>query len=115
MAYPNFPALSHGPEYPLKESRVDQALKSESEKGYVLARPRFTRTRKRFHVTYNVLEQEDKDALESFVETVKGDTGIFTWTHPQSGATYNVRFSKTPEFELWTMRLWKTELELETV
>jgi len=115
MAYPAFPTLSHPAEYPLKETRVDQSLKSDMEKGYVITRPRFTRVRKRFHVTYNVLTQADKNTLDTFVDTVKGDADIFTWTHPQSGTVYNVRFAKPPELELFALDLWRTEFDLETV
>lgn len=115
MATPVFPTLSHPPEYPLKETRIDQSLKSEVEKGYVVTRPRFTRTRKRIRVTYNVLSQADKNTLDTFVDTVKGDANIFTWTHPQSGTVYNVRFAKPPEFELFAIDYWKTEFDLETV
>lgn len=95
-----FPTLTNLPTFPLKESRVDNTIKSDTEAGYVITRTRYSKIRKKFEVLYTLMSAADKALLEAFIDTVEGATDYFTWTHPASGVAYTVRFSEPPEIEL---------------
>jgi hypothetical protein len=85
-----FPTLSSGfqsfPEQP-----IDDTIKSDSDAGYTITRPRFTRIRRIFGPVDMVLNRVDRDALVAFDSTVKGST-IFTIAHPVTGELIKVRF-----------------------
>lgn len=101
------------PEYPIKEGRaLDPTIRSQSEGGYVVTRPRFTRVPKTFEFSYKMLPDADKDTLKAFEETVAFTSGIFVWTHPKTSATYNVRFDKTLEFEYVEFGYWSVAIKL---
>ena len=95
-----FPTLSIYPIYPLKESRVDNTIKSDTEAGYVITRARYSKVRKKFNIIYQLLTAADKALLDTFIDTVSGATDSFTWVHPASGTSYTVRFEDPPEIEL---------------
>lgn len=95
---PTFPTLSTPPKYPLKMTRDDFSLKSPSEAGYVHARSRFTRQRRRWELSYENVTQTDANLIEAFVTTV-GTVDSFTWAHPASGQ-YTVRFDSPPKQEM---------------
>lgn len=112
----DFPTLSIGPNYPIKETPEDSTIQSEFDGGYTQTRPRFTRIRKTFELKYdNLISDSDKSALESFAETVKGGSLSFTWTHPVTSVSYTVRFKKTPEYEYVHYGWWKTSFTLVEV
>lgn len=89
MSTPNFPALSCAPKS-VTMTPVDNTIKSSTDAGYVLARPRTTRALYDFDVTY-LVDATDKGLLLAFDAQVTGAT-IFNWTY--DGTTYQVRFSK---------------------
>lgn len=87
-----FPTLSSAFQT-FPESPVDDTIASPAEAGYQQTRPRFTRSRRTFGPIKMILSRSDRDTLIAFDATVKGSV-IFTVTHPITGATLNVRFSK---------------------
>lgn len=98
---------------------VDDTISSTSEAGYTQTRPRFTRERKIFGPLSMRLSRADRDTLVAFDETVKGST-IFTITHPDTGATLNVRFKSDGRVTIRTVedsaplsRLYDAEFTLE--
>jgi len=95
-----YPTLSVTPTYPLKEAGEDPTLKSEFEAGYTLTRAKFTRSRTVFTVQYENMPNADKETLKTFCDTVKGGSDSFTWTHPSTSTSYEVRFDKRPAFDL---------------
>lgn len=110
-----FPTLSRPPSYPINETYVDDVLRSPTEAGYEITRPRFTKRRKIFTVRYNTLPNADKVLIDNFYRnTVKG-AAHFTWTHPFTNQTYTVVFTKPPTFELTFLDYWNVEFELREV
>lgn len=95
-----FPTLSINPSRPLDEVREDNVIRSNVEGGYEQTRPRFTRLRRTWTLKYEFLTQTDKDTLDTFLTTVKGGSDAFSWTHPTTSQTHNVRFTKPPTFSL---------------
>ena len=94
-----FPTLTRKPSFPLPKKPLDTDLKSGFEGGYEQARPRYTRDLFEWDVKYPFLLAADKSSLETHVAAVKS-TVIFTWTNPDDGQTYNVRYLKRPEIVL---------------
>lgn len=82
------------------ETSENVAVRAGMEGGYVYTRPRFTRAaRKTFTTGLTNLSNEQKQTLETFWNTVKGGSDIFTWVNPVTLATHNVRFTKPIQYE----------------
>lgn len=99
---PSFPTLSVKPKYPIKEEKEDPTIRSDFEGGYQHTRPRNTRVRRKFTVQYHNLPETDKSGsnkLDDFVATVKFGADSFTWTHPDTGTSYTVRFAQIPAYQ----------------
>lgn len=72
---------------------------SKMEGGYVISRPKFTRTpRKMFTTGFTFITQAQYEELVTFYETKFGGSDTFTYTDPASAVEYTVRFS--PDYEL---------------
>ncbi len=111
----DFPTLTVSCSFPINEDREDSTIRSGYEAGYEHTRPRFTRTRRKFTIKYQNILADDKEDLEDFVDTVREGADIFTWTHPLTSITYNVRFDPIPRFELVGPNLWNCEFGLKEV
>ena len=97
-----FPTLSVAPNYPLSpDGEVeDNIIRSQQTAGYEQTRPRFTRARRMFGLTY-VLKTSDANTLRTFeVTTLHYGADAFTWTHPISAITYTVRLTAPMKFSL---------------
>lgn len=91
-----FVTLSRVPSYPLDPDGVieDNVLRSQSEAGYEQTRPRYTRARRSWGVSYIRLSAADEALLRAFeITTLRNGADSFTWTHPISGTTYTVRLT----------------------
>ena len=97
--YPSFPDIAR-PQYPLKEQTYLPKIRTEFENGVVQTRPRFTRSKKRFSLTWERLPVEDRQTLESFFVNTESD--VFIWTHPISGTEYQCIFSDDELGGDWT-------------
>jgi hypothetical protein len=83
------------PDYPLGVTSIASTIRSESEAGYVITRPRYTRTRKRWSLKWAMMSASDYTSLETFFnETTIGGANSFTWDHPITGTIYTVRFAE---------------------
>ncbi len=111
----SFPTLSVTCSFPISEEREDATIRSGYEAGYEHTRPRFTRVRMKFGVKYEKMNIDDKEDLEDFIDTVREGADIFTWTHPQTSASFDVRFDPIPKFELVAHNIWKCEFGLKQV
>jgi hypothetical protein len=112
----NFPTLTRVPVYPLGETGEDSVIRSSSEAGYETTRPRFTKNRKTFKLSYEGLVSSDKIALNTFYDTTCGSgSAIFTWIHPETSTSYNVRFTKPLEFSLVALGFYSVDIELKVV
>lgn len=101
-----FPEIQQ-PVYPLKSKWENPVLTSKMENGTVVSRPKFTRIRETFTLTWNALPAADYARLREFWRTALGGSVIFLWTYPMvprdplSGRSYRMRFgSDAPSFEL---------------
>jgi hypothetical protein len=93
-----FPTFSREVEWEMEEDVLDSTIKSGYESGYVHTRPRFSSDRRVWtNVVYKYLTVSEKDILKAFMATVRMSADIFSWTNPDDGVTYNVRFSPIPK------------------
>ena len=83
------------PNLPLEEVGRLSTVRSPYEAGYVNTRPRWTRARRSFVLTWNALSSSGFSTLRAFFEeTVRGGGDSFTWTHPVTSTSYTVRFAQ---------------------
>ena len=108
-----WPTLSKQPVYPLEETTPDALIKSEAEAGYVTTRPRFTRARRTFKLTYRGLTDADKALLDTFffTSTSRGSL-VFVWANPINSTSYNVRI-KPISWQSVRYNQWAADIELE--
>lgn len=112
---PIFPTLSIKPSFPIETEFENSTIRTEFEGGYVHSRPRYTRQRRRWHIIYNALNDNDKTTLINFIATVKGGAEIFSWSHPLTGENINVRFLTLPHFRYIAPGISEVEFILEEV
>lgn len=93
----DFPTLSIPPIFPIEIEREDNVIRSQSEAGYELTRPRWTRIRKTFTVKYQLLTPADKALLDTFIDTTTCGAYLFNWTNPADSTVYSVRFAVPPK------------------
>lgn len=119
MPYPLYPTLLNLPDSSkYSVTAEDPAIRAPLEGGYVATRPRFTRIpRKIWRIGYTDVPNSDKGDIEGFCNnTVKVGSNIFTWTNPEDGVTYNVRFKGAPTYKYvgaGATRRWDIDFELE--
>jgi hypothetical protein len=78
----------------------DPSIKAEMEGGYVVSRPRHTRTPRRTWTTgFTDLSNAERLTLESFWNTQRGGSEIFLWKNKVDNVYYQVRFTKPMEFK----------------
>ena len=88
-----FPTLSADPSVHAPPVPVNPAIITDFEAGYVQSRPRFTRSIRRWEVTYDAMTGTDYALLETFYgETVLGSSVVFDWTDTHS-VVQTVRFT----------------------
>ncbi len=76
--YPIIPSLSRAPDFVTTRKAEDGTVSDPAESGYVSTRPRFTRIRRTFAVSYKNLVAEDVRVLDQFeISTVQGKAGAF--------------------------------------
>ena len=81
----NFPTLSRKSDYDQEEAIEDDAvIRSKMEAGYMVSRPRYTRSRKNFGtVKYDNLTDTDKDTLMYFEKSTLSNGALsFDWQNP---------------------------------
>jgi hypothetical protein len=77
--YPSFPDLSRAPSFDTSRKLEDGVLRSQKESGYVTTRPRFTRQRRIFSISWKNLSADDVAALDQFESsTLAGGAYAFT-------------------------------------
>lgn len=92
-----FPVLDKTPDVNIVKNYNDSTISSPMETGLEITRPRSSRVRREWQVSYRNTLQSDEDALDNFIcNVVNGGAGMFQWTHPGTGETYTVRFSQLP-------------------
>lgn len=72
-----------------QDMTVDPVHRADFDSGAYLTRTRSTAVPKKFHISYPVLPEADKDLLESWECDVIGYGGAaFTWFHPKKQKLY---------------------------
>lgn len=113
----NFPTLSVNPTYPLSPDgdQEDGVIRSPFESGYSQTRPRFTRSRARFGLTYN-MPASDKTTLKAFEKTtLRNGADSFLWTHPIEGVTYTVQLTKPISYVHVSFGRYDVKIEMQEV
>lgn len=98
----------------LNEEIIKGQIKSKFENGYVASRAKWTRSRKKFKLSWNAMNSTDKAALETFFDANLG--GTFIWTHPSENVSYTVRFSEdtiNADYKKGSVGYWLVNLTLE--
>lgn len=110
-----FPDIQ-APNYPFKVKPEDNSMKSTFEDGSVQARRKFTRSRRKWTLTWNSLPQSEFDTLDTFVrESACFSANSFTWTNPADGKQYEVYVSNYDTQQLTVVNFWQAELEITEV
>ena len=110
MLFPNIPNPSK-----INERMADPAIRTEFETGIVHTRPRFTRIRRVWELTWDTLLNNDYQALKDFYFQNLGGGMNFDWTHPLENESYNVRFKDELRADSESAWLWKVTIVLEQV
>ena len=76
----------------LEETTPDPAIRSEFEDGSVHTRPRYTRMRRTWILTWQSMSNVDYQTLRWFYSAQKGGSVSFQWSHPLEGGQRTVRF-----------------------
>lgn len=101
-APPTFPQLSRAFALRQSEQTVDPTLRDNYENGMEATRARWTRNRKAFSMSLDLLSSDDKFLLDTFFRTTTAGGALpFLITDPrnlESPQTYTVRFSSLPKF-----------------
>lgn len=96
----------------------DNTMRSDSDGGYEVTRPRFTRKpRKTFTTGFTELSQANYDLLVEFWEKYQGSLK-FTWTDPTDLRAYTVRIEKPPTVTyagVGPTRMYNVEVKLKQV
>ncbi|HEY1502592.1 MAG TPA: hypothetical protein VGF88_23660 [Acidobacteriaceae bacterium] len=106
MPTPSFPELTRAFALRQTEDPVDPTLRSPMENGMEETRPRFTRNRRTFQVSIDLLSASDKDALDSFYQDCSAAGAAyggqpFTLLDPRNldnPQTLTVRFAALPKY-----------------
>ena len=88
-----FPTLSRKPSSLDPDGTLeDVVLRSPFDAGYEQTRPKTTRARRNWGVTYDELPDADVATLRTYEQaTLVNGSAAFDWTHPKSGTTFTVR------------------------
>jgi hypothetical protein len=120
MSYNSFPTLPSGAKLDSKKfgiEHIDNTVRKEIEGGYTATRPRTTRkNRLSFKCGYTYIDNADKAAVAAFWQLVHGGSRIFTWTSPQDGVAYSVRFKGNLAWKYvghGSEQRWDCDFELE--
>lgn len=112
-----FPSTIMNPDYPLEETPEDTSISSKFEDGSVQARQKYTRSRTTFSLEWSAMPTAQKTILDDFVKNqAKFQAVNFTWTHPETGVSYDVYIKKDSyTAKLTSLSYWNVSLELVEV
>lgn len=97
------------------EVTLDPALRSEMESGIILTRPRYTRVRRTWQLTWANMRGADYRTLRNFYTQMRGGALSFRWTHPREGKVFEVRFQGQMNGGHTVMDCWSVDCTLEEV
>lgn len=102
------------PNYPLSEDLRYPQVKTEFENGAVQQRPKWTKPKATFTLSWAAMSAADYATLRAFFIANQGLT--VAWTHPDTASSYVVRFGQDSLKSSITMHSFrKVEITLEEV
>lgn len=116
MSLPVYPTLSKNPAYPLDPDGEleDVVIRSDLTAGYQQTRPRSTRARPNFGLTYPSLPDVDVALLRAFEQTtLVNGASPFTWTHPITSVSYTVGLSVPIKYARVVPQATKVSIKLQ--
>ena len=91
----DYPALSTYPiEGSLKETKIDNTLRSDAEDGTVLTRSPVTALKREWEWDLRNLTDADYDLLDALEVSMNIGADVFNWTHDKTSVVYEVRFAE---------------------
>lgn len=99
----------------ITETTLDPAISSEMEDGIVVTRPRYTRMRRRWELSWQNMVSADYQTLLTFYYGRRGGALSFVWTHPTGNETFTVRFVGDLSGKAAPMGVYSVTLTLEEV
>lgn len=99
----------------INETTIDPAISSEMEDGIVVTRPRYTRIRRRWELSWQNMRAAAYEALRTFYYGRKGGSLSFTWTNPANNTTATVRFKGDLNGKASPMGVYNVTVTLEEV
>jgi len=87
----NWPSISP-PDYGMTEEIYKPQVRTETDSNYILTRPRATRSRGRWKLSWDTMTEADYQTLKTFFIANQGSS--FTWTHPITGSSYTCVFQE---------------------
>ena len=121
MASINFPSNIKAPAYPFECEYENNSLISKFEDGSQQSRRKFTRSRRRWTLTYNHIPRSDYITLMNFIsQTVAFSSKIFNWINTDSldDSTPEVVEVRVTNVGKWTndaLHYWSGTIELTEV
>ena len=117
MSLPVFPALSVPPEYPIKPVPVFDTSITTGDNPKVEQREANRSVKLRFSFKYRLINNNDRRLLNDFWNARRGGYEKWTWTNPETGTEYTVKFKmKEIGLNYYRFGLWNTdEIILQTV
>ena len=100
---PTYPVFAQNPDVVgfKEEPLVDPTIRSDMESGDVTTRARFTGVPLKWSWRYSQFSNANKLTLATFErETVKYGADTFTWTHPITEESHEVRFADIVKYDL---------------
>jgi phage-related protein len=97
------------------ETIEDPSIRVEFESGIVQTRPRYTRMRGIWGLSWANMRGADYRTLRTFFRQMKGGALSFNWTHPRDKTAYEVRFKGSLNSKHTAMDCWNVSLTLEQV
>lgn len=101
----------------ISETTIDPAISSEMEDGIVVTRPRYTRIRRRWELSWQNMIAADYQTLRAFYNTQKGGSLSFLWGNPVGTdiSPVTVRFTGDLTGKAAPMGVYSVTLTLEEV
>jgi phage-related protein len=97
------------------ETTPDPAIRTDFESGIVQTRPRYTRMRRTWQLSWAYMNGPDYRALRAFFEQMRGGSLNFNWTHPAENSVFDVRFRGEMQADEQSYDYWSVSCTLEQV
>jgi hypothetical protein len=110
--------ITKSPKPPFEISHIDNTIKSTTEDGYQLVRPRFTKIRKTIKLKWDIINQEYLTLESFYTTTTVGGAVPFNLVFKTIGGStedsgiqfdLDVRFAEKPKFTYLGMGVWEVE------